>query len=116
MRKHVDTINLLGTAAPLTVVASGNWTTLEQDISKIMQEGKLSIGYTATGTGVFKIESQISFDNAGWTALAEVATGLEAGTVITTITALLAPYIRFKITETGTAASIIFSRIVLIAL
>ena len=98
------------------VTASGTATSRAIELSRVGVAGYFSLQVTATGDGTATIEYQLSNDGVTFvepTGAADVVSGLvktsgpgSDGKNIYSLSPMLARFIRFKITETGTSDTI----------
>ena len=88
------------------VTASGTITSTAVELEHIVAENNYSLAMAPTGSGVFNVAYQVSYDNTNWatpSTASNIKTGLTAsGTTldILSFTPVLAPYLRFTVTET----------------
>lgn len=109
VRTVIDTVTIAasGTANSDTLYPNG------VDLDAFRAEGFLSVEiYVSSGSGTCKIEYQLSYDGINWVdAGTDIATGITLATDrmiygFPSGEPVLAPFIRFVVTETGGANSI----------
>lgn len=99
-----------------TVTKNTNESSVAVDLTQIAQDGIFSVLYTITGSGTAKIEYTVCATKDGTfiepSGASDIASGLTSssgtsGVDLVSFEPELAPFMKIKLTETGTAADVV---------